>query len=321
MQARIFLDDAPWSDDAQDTQALLESLCDALDRARDLDERVAKSEYLHELAIVPSEEPGTLLELSSLLWKEEQKHRLRRDTRQRLLKLLDRCPTIDPEQGLTFEVIVNDRATFSPAIDMARVLVAGGEPVGCLTVACSPRRGECVVRAQHANEAEVRMPFVVQVTEACSIYRTLITRTRPTDVQRFIELAPKAYPGLAFVDGVFEDLGRFDCPFENIRDRVMHHWSVLSDHGARIFALEQARWIAEFGALGVEISPETSETLRNTRCVEARRRRFAGESLVFNWHTKLHRNRNRIHVHPPTEQSNGRVIIGVMHEHLPLPGD
>jgi hypothetical protein len=100
------------------------------------------------------------------------------------------------------------------------------------------------------------------------------------------------------------------------------HFSVLNDHGAAIFARREHRLIERgFQEHGIDISPETSETMSNGRCKRARERTFDGQTLTFEWHTKIEPDRDRIHVHPGNARSNGQVIVGILHEHLPLPGD
>jgi hypothetical protein len=41
--------------------------------------------------------------------------------------------------------------------------------------------------------------------------------------------------------------------------------------------------------------------------------------LVFDWHVKIEPHIDRIYFHPPTSESGGRPVVGVIHKHLRLP--
>jgi hypothetical protein len=147
-------------------------------------------------------------------------------------------------------------------------------------------------------------------------------RIENADEDGFASLAPSAFPALAFVDGVFRGLRDLSRPYRDRRDDLILHLSALSDHGAWIFALQQnAKIEAEFMSRKITISRETHETITDGRCRRARERAHGGTTFVFDWHTKIELHIDRIHVHPGTAASGGRVMVGIIHRHLPLPGD
>jgi len=76
-----------------------------------------------------------------------------------------------------------------------------------------------------------------------------------------------------------------------------------------------------FHGFGIVIAPENPDVFLNRRCREAREVKAGGLSLYCEWHVKLEPHRNRIHVHPPIPTTDNKFIVGVIDEHLILPGD
>lgn len=315
---RFVVDDACWAPAGVAPEALadaLESLCDRLDDTRSREETVGVHDTLYELQVTP------MTSLTSALFEAEDPLELGRDLRRRLSVLLDKLPKRGDAEVVSFGVnIAGTRHATAPSVDIARARCARREETACLTPATSGRRGRLAVSPTDAEAPAAMVAFVVDAQDHVNFFREVITIER-ADEEGFATLAPSAWPGLAFVDGLWRGLRDFSRNYREIRDDLMKHLNALSDHGGRIFALGRARDIeGQFGSLGVTISPESTETMRDARCRNARTCAFEGESIVCEWHTKIELHQDRIHVHPPTARSDGRVIVGVLHRHLPIPG-
>lgn len=68
------------------------------------------------------------------------------------------------------------------------------------------------------------------------------------------------------------------------------------------------------------MAPENPDVYLDNRCRRAREIAIGERTLYCEWHGKLELHQNRVHIHPPVIESNGKVIIAFFHEHLPLPG-
>jgi hypothetical protein len=164
--------------------------------------------------------------------------------------------------------------------------------------------------------------FVPDDPTHTDFFRQAFTFERVTDVDAFATLAPSAFPELRFVEGVFRGLRDLSQPLRSRRDIVINHLSVLNDNGAAIFARRTNRDIeAGFSEVGLDISPENTGTRNDGACKRERQREYLGETLFFEWHTKIEPHLDRIHVHPGNDKSGSRVIVGIIHRHLRLPGD
>ncbi|WP_297932322.1 hypothetical protein [uncultured Brevundimonas sp.] len=150
--------------------------------------------------------------------------------------------------------------------------------------------------------------------------------------------ASRAFPNLFFAPDVLGSLRTLPGGYPAIRDRVTHSLSVLDDHGKWIFqapppvirpdeppgpnphAPPTDRIIElRFQGFGIDIAPENPNVRQNRTSREAREISLSGETLYCEWHIKLEPHRNRIYVHRPTPESNQKVIVAIIHEHLPLP--
>ena len=86
-------------------------------------------------------------------------------------------------------------------------------------------------------------------------------------------------------------------PYRDRRDDVIHHLSVLSDHGSEIFKLRlEAPIQAAFGSHGVNISTETRETLTEEKYLRPRQRLYEQTARVRLAHED--RASPRPHSHP-----------------------
>lgn len=151
--------------------------------------------------------------------------------------------------------------------------------------------------------------------------------------------AEHAYPDLYFVPGVLGHAGSFGGGFHASRPELLRYLEVLNDYGAWAFTCAPPALTMEepagpdptskptnqiierrFRGLKLDMAPENPNVRLNKNCREAREILLAQKIFYCEWHGKLEPHRNRIHVHPPVPQSKGKVVIAILHEHLPLPG-
>jgi hypothetical protein len=75
-----------------------------------------------------------------------------------------------------------------------------------------------------------------------------------------------------------------------------------------------------FAGFGIAAAPENPNVRGHKTSREARETRNVGRTLYCEWHVKLQPHQNRIHFHKPVPESCNKIIIGMIHEHLSLPG-
>jgi hypothetical protein len=311
MTSRFVLDDLPWANQEEDLIEGLDSLCERLDVARVRGEAV--SCYApYEAFRVGRKTLVDLLDPQSLL---------PRDLRVRLRIHVDRLETLDESSLQAFDVVFDNAEYFAPAVAWAGWNARQGAAVGCLTPSCSLRRGRLHLSILGTTPLLAEVHFVSDEPSHVDFFRTAIVLER-ADESAFASLAPSAFPDIHFVDGVWRGLRDLSRPYHARRNELIRHLSVVNDHGAAIFALGRNALIQNgFREHGIEISPESHETIADTRCRQERERLFRGESLLFEWHLKIESHVDRIHLHPGTLKSGNRVIVGIIHSHLRLPGD
>lgn len=153
-----------------------------------------------------------------------------------------------------------------------------------------------------------------------------------------IRLASHAFPTLYFANDVWRGLGRFNGGYQAVRITLRRYLSVLDDDGAWAFtaappALTRAEPQAvdqsgrpshqvierRFNGLGLTMAPENPNVYGDKVCREAREIRVGDQMLYCEWHGKFEPHQNRIHVHPPVVESDGKVVVGIFRDHLPLP--
>jgi hypothetical protein len=155
----------------------------------------------------------------------------------------------------------------------------------------------------------------------------------------FERLASRAYPELHFFGNVLHDAGDFVGGYHANAPALKRHLAVLNDYGHWAFTaappaqdpndppgtagnqpphqLVQTR----FARMQVVIAPEHANVKSNKTCREAREVKLGGKVLYCEWHCKLQGHQNRIHVHRPVTESNGKLVVAIFAQHLPLPGD
>lgn len=251
--------------------------------------------------------------LASLLWDADNPRSLPHDLRLALGRRLDKCATFDELALPSLDAIIDGVSHTSPAAVRAHTRVGQRAATACLTPATSGRRDEAQVVVDGVPRA---VRYVIDEPSHVAFFRGAV-EVENADEDGFAALAPHAFPELDFADGLWSGLRDFSRPYRDRRDELVAMLGALSDHGRRIFSLPQRDWIAHFAAVHIEISPESSSDMK-APCLRHRQRELRGETLTFEWHMKLDRHVDRVHVHPGTTRADGRPIVGILTRHLPL---
>lgn len=159
---------------------------------------------------------------------------------------------------------------------------------------------------------------------------------RPADLKR---LAYRAYPNLHFVAGVLSRVDDFNGGYYANAQELKRYLAILNDYGVWAFTAPPPAEIREdaagdsicsptaqliqrrFDLLGLVVTPENPDVYKDGRCRRAREVELGGRTLYCEWHCKLQGHQNRIHIHAPVQESDGKVVIAIFARHLPLPGD
>src|SRR5271166_3854792 len=164
-------------------------------------------------------------------------------------------------------------------------------------------------------DATASVWFVSSARDAEYFFRWLIVEAtvNPDEMEA---LSASAFRNLDFVTGAFNGIKSMSKPYRKLRQIIVVHLGAFSDEGARIFSGAWDRVPTEFGSLGVDISDENGDTKRNRIARIQRTRTVAGEQRVFWWHTRLERDRDRIHICPEKVRDRGRILVGIFCRHL-----
>lgn len=189
-----------------------------------------------------------------------------------------------------------------------------------------------------SNQGVADVFFALEPFDRQVFWRSIL-RLTPRGLDLLLELAPRAFPNIYFVEGALagaNDLAGGYIPF---RDPIQACFETLSDYGAWIFTapppplrpsepagpdptIRPSNQTVQdrFRGFNITAAPENGNVFDTRHCREAREVAVGGETLYCEWHIKLEAHQNRIHIHAPTRSSGNRVIVGILHEHLPLPG-
>jgi hypothetical protein len=135
----------------------------------------------------------------------------------------------------------------------------------------------------------------------------------PTQLEAF---ASKMFPAIEFSSDAWKRLRTLVGAPEEITTSIIEHLAVLNDFAAVTWAdtLSTDGRQAALGARGVTSSPEGPKTHRDKKAMRSRDFQFDGGQVRCEWHTKLRPDVNRIYF----AVSNGKVLVGVIVDHLPI---
>lgn len=223
-----------------------------------------------------------------------------------------------------------------PVIDNSDVAwahhnVRAGRAVACLSF----NRKGIHLTASQAGSANVH--WVNDEASVLDFWRSAIV-VEGDNHESLRRLAPHAFPSLYIHPEVWTGLHRLSGGYLEHRDEVRRHFAVFDDYGNWAFMcpppalspneamgpdplLSPSNQIIERRFLGfnLNIAPEKPNVYLKTSCRQAREITIATRKVYCEWHSKIQAHQNRIHVHPPVEESNGKFIVAIIHEHLELP--
>jgi hypothetical protein len=250
-----------------------------------------------------------------------QPQRLDRVLQLALQETLNRCRLWDGNDDAvepTVELLVDDEEEDAPSAVWACAEQESGRAVACLSISpCDSGQR----RVQVAGKSW-RVFFLCQSECSCrrEFYRTIPT-IEDLDEDKYLAAAPLMFPTLYFKPDIGREFRRFAGGYRAVREEVTRHLAILSDHFLRIFGSQHQQLeptLKELRACGLDVSGESPSTKSNKDAWKQRKITIAGQDLYCELHLKLEPTKNRIHFHPgQPDIADGKVIIGIFHEHLP----
>lgn len=157
--------------------------------------------------------------------------------------------------------------------------------------------------------------FISSEIDCVKFFRWIILNgtTSPAQLERF---ANAAFPQLDFVPNVFNGIKTMSKPYILLLPNIVHHLSIFSDEGKKIFSGPHIDVPAKFGSLGLNVSDENGNTKSNSEAKKDHTRTFNGKETQFWWHSKLELDRDRIHLDPTPLNSRQKIVIGIFCRHL-----
>lgn len=329
---RFVLEESSWAWDGtrrEDYIERIEQFIDRLDVIRERGEAHAASREWFSQTVLGS---YTLYEL---LWNPDLPLNLPPEVQQRFAALLGPLHYWDDERewpGL--EARIGDAEVLSPAAVLAHERVSAGQATACVPLP-GRFRGPCDVSVGPRTE---RVHFVADEASHRAFFRDALDVERVNEAE-LEQLAPHAYPDLHFLEDVWKGLGHFEGGYARVRDSLHRLLAVLDDHGAWVFTDTTGRLSPSdpkpadgkkhpitnqlierrFIGWGFAVAPERPNVREDTTCRQARERVLKGRTLYCEWHYKFEPHINRAHIHAPVPQSDGRLVVAIFKNHLPLP--
>ena len=326
---RLVVEESSWTWDGADGAAFverIERLLDRLDVACDRGEELAACRALFEQKILGAD-------LGEILWGSD----IPMEVQQRISAHFNRMrfwdDEVDDYPGL--EATIAGVTVFSPSASFVHAQLGQGQLVACLPL---PGMYSGPVPVVASDRAEL-VYFITDETSHRGFFRAAIAAGN--DSKRAGALAAHAFPDTCFLDGVWRGLRDFAGGYARVREPLLRFLGLFDDHGAWVLTDETGRLTQEepapgdrrrvgvsndlierrFRAWALDTAPEKPNVRDDPRCRRARERTLGGELLYCEWHYKIEPHINRVHFHRPTKASQGRPIVAIFHEHLPLPGD
>lgn len=126
------------------------------------------------------------------------------------------------------------------------------------------------------------------------------------------ERKAELFSDLTFCDCIRNQLNRLDFGVSNFK-LIRRHLAKMNEYFRRI-RMENANFIPDYTAMGIEASRESPETLKHY----GYQRKFLcpdGSTRIFGWHSKQRGQNLRIHFSPP-DSGTGNFIVGYVGPHL-----
>ena len=216
-------------------------------------------------------------------------------------------------------------------VEWALCSMVAALPVAILTL------NEPRVMSTATAAGTAQLHFVADDVSRRAFWRTALV-VAGDRLDELVHFGSRAYPNLHFVPRVLNDAGTLGGGYLGARVRLKSALEILDDWGHWALtwpppaltpnegpppdlAAKPTNFIIErrFAGLGLEAAPENPNVFANGKSRQAREVVVADRTLYCEWHVKLELHRNRIYFHAPVEEAGGKVVIGVIDHHLPLP--
>ncbi|MHC5902621.1 hypothetical protein ACVNF4_01690 [Streptomyces sp. S6] len=243
------------------------------------------------------------------------------DERRLLQRLLDKCRSMDvTDADLTSQARVPDTPWCEPSWGTAHALsrATTGRAMSCLLPPSHgwPSGWHTVERTTDGAQDEVRLHVLRIPEDTLTFWRGVYDHERvPAD--RFFTLTADAFPDLIFTESL--RLNQFKGTYAEVLPWLLKLLAALNDHFARTLAEcggDQKRVMDRFSALGLDISPENSNTKKNAKAWEQRNVVHQKATYRCEWHGKRLWDRDRVHFSLPIAERDGRVLVGIFTNHL-----
>lgn len=239
-----------------------------------------------------------------------------RDTLRRCYTAIDRCSEWDEGSGATADLdvrISGAESTTAPSVGYALAAVLAHRGVACLVFGGCERDGLLEV-AGDSGEAQVF--FLGDAAALPQFWRTLYS-LEDIPERHFYEFATTAFPALVFTPAL--SFRRFDGTYAELRDHMVAVLAGINDHFAD--AIRDGNGVSDsvqklLGTHHVNLSLESTKTHRNAAAMRQRDVVHDGRTYRCEWHVKLHPARNRVHVFPPCDELDGKILVGIFVNHL-----
>jgi hypothetical protein len=311
-------------------QGLIDNILERVQTARDRNETVWIGDDLQTRLVFGESDLWSLRAPDSPI-------KLSHETWQELAAWLNAAPRYFDEpvwpDGVTDIQVQIDGRDPEENADLAWVhhSVRAGRPLACLGMV---RMGPHATSTMHG---QALVNWVTDEKNHREFWRTAIDFVGNSEATLTM-LSQHAFPDLYFHDGVFDGLYRLAGGYQAIRVQILRYLTVLDEHGKWVFvypppALDPGDEVAhELGALpskqvierrfhglNLNMAPENPDVRAHKISREAREITIGQKTLYCEWHGKLAPHRNRLHIHPPVNESGDKVVIAIFDAHLPLP--
>ena len=325
------LEESSWTWDGNEPANLverIEQLLDRIDCARERGER-----FLASTELLAQSVAGTAL--GELFWGADSILALPHEVKERLAPVFNSISYWDDQDPYEeIDATIAGQPIVSPSAVYVQSRVRRGDTIACLPL---PGRwsGPCAVVV---GEEAATVHFVVDETTHRRFFRDAVSGHK-LDLHAVEALSPHAFPDIRFIDEVWRTTRRFEGGYARVREALLDFLAVLDDHGGWVFTdgtgrlspgesvqddkrvpVTDALVERRFRGWGLDIAPENPNVGRDAACRRARTRTLGSEQLYCEWHYKLEPHVNRVHIHGPTPASDGKVIVAIYADHLPLPG-
>ncbi|MCX4096124.1 hypothetical protein [Nocardia sp. alder85J] len=293
----------------------VEQLHDALDAFADLLQPIADGRHVAFMNAAYEIECRRDLHFMEFLYVQHPD--IPRDVRVRLARLIDRCAVVEPEENdlpQPMRIAGVEQPEPSWGVSHALARSAAGRAMSCLVVPHTFRHSGWITVECWAGQLEIH--FMNDPSCAPTFWRRVFTQ-ESTPEEVFFSLTSLAFPNLILVDGL--GFHRFDGKYPEVLPWVVDLLGAVSDHFATAVATHRGdhnRVIAQFDALGLEISPESPSTKRNAKAWAERLVLHDNATYRCEWHGKRSWNHDRVHFTLPIPKLGNKVLIGIFVDHL-----